>query len=76
MQNRIKIMRFCNAVIADLYEKSNLKKSWSRRRNFLRQVKSTLADDGIVLPVRKWYKVAKRIIEIIAPGGLQSNIKN
>lgn len=27
MQNRIKIMRFCNAVIADLYEKSNLKKS-------------------------------------------------
>ena len=44
--------------------------SWSRRRNFLRQVKSTLTDDGIVLPVRKWYKVAKRIIEIIAPGGL------
>lgn len=30
MQNRIKIMRFCNAVIADLYEKSNLKKSLNK----------------------------------------------
>lgn len=29
-----------------------------------------LAYDGIALPVRKWYKVAKRIIEIIASSGL------
>ena len=29
-----------------------------------------LAGDDIVLLVRKWYKVAKRIIEIIASSGL------
>lgn len=34
-----------------------------------------LSGNEIVLPVRKWNKVAKRIIEIIAPSGLHLDIK-
>ena len=34
-----------------------------------------LSGNEIVLPVRKWYKVAKRIIEIIAPSGLHLDKK-
>ena len=44
--------------------------SGSRRWNFLKQVIAMLIGDEIVPPVRKWYKVAKRIIEIIAPSDL------
>ena len=44
--------------------------SGSRRWNFLKQVIAMLIGDEIVPSVRKWYKVAKRIIEIIAPSGL------
>ena len=36
----------------------------------MKQVIAMLIGDEIVLPVLKWYKVAKRIIEIIAPSGL------
>jgi len=34
-----------------------------------------LSGNEIVLPVRKWNKVAKRIIEIIAPSGLHLDKK-
>lgn len=44
--------------------------SGNRRRNFLREAKSMLARNETASPVLKWYKVAKRIIEIIAPSGL------
>ena len=49
--------------------------SGSRRQNFLSGAKSILADDEIVLPVLKWYKPSKRIIEIIAPSGLHLDEK-
>lgn len=50
-------------------------KSGSRRRNFLKQVIAMLVGDEIVPPRRKWYKVAKRIIEIIALSGLHLDKK-
>lgn len=34
-----------------------------------------LTDDEIALPVRKWNKTSKRIIEIIAPSGLHLDKK-
>ena len=49
--------------------------SLNRRWNFLKQVIAMLIGDEIVLPVLKWYKVAKRIIEIIAPQWLAFGYK-
>lgn len=37
-QNRIKMIRFCDEITSDLYEKSNQKKSLSSKQSFINGV--------------------------------------